>query len=85
MFYAFYILSKDLNQKFTIFASTIIGIMAAIFWQIMVLLISGAMNFNVLLATLIPSYLFVPIIEGFSNINNYYCNWKNKTWNNGNG
>ena len=60
-------LFNDLNKKFAIFASTIIGIMAATFGQVAVLLISGAMNFDVLLATLIPFYLFISIIEGFAN------------------
>ncbi len=65
--YGFYMLFNDLNKKFAIFASTIIGIMAATFGQVAILLISGAMNFDVLLATLIPFYLFISIIEGFSN------------------
>ena len=65
--YGFYILFKDLNKKVAIFASTIIGIMAATFGQVAILLISGAMNFDVLLATLIPFYLFISIIEGFAN------------------
>ena len=65
--YGFYILFKDLNKKVAIVASTIIGIMAATFAQVAILLISGAMNFDVLLATLIPFYLFLSIIEGFAN------------------
>ena len=65
--YGFYILFKDLNKKVAIVASTIIGIMAATFGQVAILLISGAMNFDVLLATLIPFYLFISIIEGFAN------------------
>lgn len=66
--YGFYKLFADLNKKIAIFASTIIGIMAATFGQVAILLISGAMNFDVLLATLIPFYLFISIIEGFANI-----------------
>ena len=65
--YGFYILFKDLNKKVAIVASTIIGIMAATFAQVAILLISGAMNFDVLFATLIPFYLFISIIEGFAN------------------
>lgn len=65
--YAFYILFNDLNRKVAIFASTVIGIMAATFGQVAILIISGAMNFDVLLATLIPFYLFISIIEGFAN------------------
>lgn len=66
--YGFYKLFADLNKKIAIFASTIIGIMAATFGQVAILLLSGAMNFDVLLATLIPFYLFISIIEGFANI-----------------
>ena len=65
--YGFYILFKDLNKKVAIVASTIIGIMAATLAKEAILLISGAMNFDVLLATLIPFYLFISIIEGFAN------------------
>lgn len=65
--YGFYILFNDLNRKVAIIASTIIGIMAATFGQVAILIISGAMNFDVLLATLIPFYLFISIIEGFAN------------------
>lgn len=64
----FYRLFEDLNKKVAIFASTLIGIIAATFGQVAMLLISGAMNFDSLLATLIPFYLFIGIIEGFSNI-----------------
>lgn len=66
--YAFFVLFRDLNEKFAIFASTIIGIMAATFAQVAILLISGAMNFDVLLATLVPFYLFISVIEGLANV-----------------
>ena len=42
--------------------------MFATFGQIAILVISGAMNFDLLLATLLPFYLFISIIEGFANI-----------------
>ena len=66
--FGFYRLFEDLNKKVAIFASTLIGIIAATFGQVAILLISGAMNFDSLLATLIPFYLFIGIIEGFSNV-----------------
>ena len=66
--FGFYRLFEDLNKKVAIFASTLIGIIAATFGQVAMLLISGAMNFDSLLATLIPFYLFIGIIEGFSNV-----------------
>ena len=47
---------------------TIIGIMSATFTQVIILLLSGTVNFNVILSTLIPFYLFISIMEGILNI-----------------
>lgn len=66
--YSFYKLFLNLNKKLAIFGSTIIGIIAATFGQVGILLISGAMNFDLLLSTLAPFYLFISIIEGFCNV-----------------
>lgn len=66
--YGFYRLFILLNEKVAIFGSTIIGIMFATFAQVAILLISGAMNFDILLSTLIPFYLFIAFIEGFANV-----------------
>ena len=63
-----YNLLVDLNQQLSIFIATVIGIMFATFGQVIILLLSGAMNFNTLLATLIPFYLFISIIEGILNV-----------------
>jgi cobalt/nickel transport system permease protein len=66
--YGFYRVFSYLNEKAAIFASTIIGIMFATFSQVAILLISGAMNFDILLSTLVPFYLFISLIEGFANV-----------------
>lgn len=66
--YGFYRIFGYLNEKVAILASTIIGIMFATFGQVAILLISGAMNFDILLSTLVPFYLFISIIEGFANV-----------------
>ncbi|WP_407423006.1 energy-coupling factor ABC transporter permease [Methanobrevibacter sp.] len=66
--YGFYRLFIYINDKVAIFASTIIGIMSATFGQVAILLISGAMNFDILLSTLVPFYLFIAFIEGFANV-----------------
>ncbi|WP_407454273.1 energy-coupling factor ABC transporter permease [Methanobrevibacter sp.] len=66
--YGSYKLFININQKVAIFASTIIGIMFATFGQVAILLISGAMNFDILLSTLVPFYLFISFIEGFANV-----------------
>jgi len=66
--FEFYKLFTNINEKLAIFGSTIIGIMFATFGQIAILLISGAMNFDILLSTLLPFYLFISFIEGFANV-----------------
>ena len=66
--YGFYRVFSYLNEKVAIFASTIIGIMFATFSQVAILLISGAMNFDILISTLVPFYLFISLIEGFANV-----------------
>lgn len=66
--YGFYKLFVYINEKVAIFAATIIGIMFATFGQVAILLISGAMNFDILLSTLVPFYLFIAFIEGFANV-----------------
>lgn len=68
MTFAFYSLLKDINDNLAIFSSTIIGIMCATFGQVFILILSGAMNLDSLLATLVPFYLFIAIIEGFANV-----------------
>lgn len=65
--YGFYCLLVNINEKVAIFFSTIIGIMFATFGQVFILIFSGAMNLDSLLATLVPFYLFISIIEGFAN------------------
>lgn len=66
--YGFYKLFKSISNNVAIFAGTLIGIMFATFGQIVILLISGAMNFESLLSTLLPFYLLVSVIEGFANV-----------------
>jgi len=66
--YGFYYLLEDINDKMAIFFSTVVGIIFATFGQVFILILSGAMNFDSLLATLVPFYLFIGIIEGFANV-----------------
>lgn len=66
--YGFYKIFIEVNKTIAIFGSTVIGIIFATIGQIIELLLTGAMNFEVLVATLIPFYLFIGIIEGFSNV-----------------
>lgn len=66
--YGFYRLLANVNDKMAIFFATVVGIMFATFGQVLILIISGAMNLNGLLATLVPFYLFISIIEGFANV-----------------
>ncbi len=66
--FACFNLFKVINENLAIFFSTIIGIMCATFAQVFILILSGAMNIDSLLATLVPFYLFISLIEGFANV-----------------
>ncbi|RAP44770.1 MAG: cobalamin biosynthesis protein CobM [Methanosphaera sp. SHI1033] len=64
----FYRLFSEISNTIAIFLATLIGIICATFSQVAILMISGAMNFDTLLATLIPFYLFIGVIEGILNV-----------------
>lgn len=64
----FYKIFYRLHEFYAIFISTMMGIMFATVGQVIILLLSGATNFNMLLTTLIPFYLFISIIEGILNV-----------------
>ena len=66
--YLFYKIFSYINNKLAIVLSTIIGIMAATFAQIIILTISGTNTFEILLSTLLPFYLLIAIIESFANL-----------------
>ena len=66
--YVFYKIFIELNESVAIFLATLISIMFATFTQVAQLIIAGAMNFESLLASLVPFYLFISIIEGIFNI-----------------
>ncbi len=66
--FACFNLFNFVNENLAIFFSTIIGIMCATFSQVFILIFSGAMNIDSLLATLVPFYLFISLIEGFANV-----------------
>lgn len=61
--YIFYKLFQDINQKTAIIISTITGILAATFCQIIILIIAGTATPEVLLSTLLPFYLAIGILE----------------------
>lgn len=61
--YIFYKLFQDINQKTAIIISTITGIIAATFCQIIMLIIAGTATPEVLLSTLLPFYLAIGILE----------------------
>lgn len=68
MTFAFYNIFRHINESLAIFLSTVIGIMSATFGQVFILILSGAMNLDSLLATLVPFYMFISLIEGFANV-----------------
>ena len=66
--YIFYKLTLDLDEKFSIFSGTFMGIIFATVAQIIILIYAGVATLEVLLTTLIPFYLFVAVIEGITNV-----------------
>lgn len=66
--YGVYILLKSINNRFAIFISTVAGIMAATIAQILILTIANVTTLEVLLASLLPYYLMIGIIEGIINV-----------------
>ncbi|MBP1945991.1 energy-coupling factor ABC transporter permease [Methanobacterium petrolearium] len=66
--YLFYKFTAELDDRLSIFAGTFMGIIMATITQVVILLIAGVATFEVLLATLIPFYLFVAVLEGIINI-----------------
>ncbi len=66
--YLFYKFTAELDDRLSIFVGTFMGIIMATIAQIIILLIAGVATIEVLMATLIPFYLFVAVIEGVINI-----------------
>ncbi|WP_458404664.1 energy-coupling factor ABC transporter permease [Methanobrevibacter sp.] len=66
--YAVYKLFSSIDRRIAIFVSTVMGIIAATFIQIFILTIANASSLEVLLASLLPYYLMVAIMEGIINI-----------------
>jgi cobalt/nickel transport system permease protein len=66
--YLFYKLTLDLDKKLSVFAGTMMGIVMATITQVLILVVAGVATLNVLMATLVPFYLFVAVIEGVANV-----------------
>lgn len=66
--YYFYQFTRELDDRLSIFSGTFMGIIMATIAQVLILLAAGVATVEVLLATLIPFYLFVGVVEGVINI-----------------
>ena len=66
--YLVYNLFVNINRDMAIFISTMTGILAATVAQIIILVIANTTSINVLLASLLPYYLMIGLIEGIVNI-----------------
>ncbi len=66
--YVVYTVFANVNGRLAIFISTVAGILAATVTQIVVLIIANTTSLDVLLASLLPYYLMIGIIEGIINI-----------------
>lgn len=66
--YIFYKLTLELDFRLSIFSGTFMGIAMATIMQVLILVFSGVANIEIVMATLIPFYLFIAAIEGIANI-----------------
>jgi cobalt/nickel transport system permease protein len=66
--YGVYKVFINVNVRLAIIISTVAGILAATVTQIAVLTIANTTSLEVLLASLLPYYLMVGVIEGIINI-----------------
>ena len=66
--YLFYKLTLDLDKRLGVFAGTLMGIAMATIAQALMLVSAGVATLDMLMATLIPFYLFVAVIEGIANV-----------------
>ncbi|HIH70452.1 MAG TPA: cobalamin biosynthesis protein CobM, partial [Methanothermobacter thermautotrophicus] len=66
--YAVYSVVSELDRSLAVFTATFLGIMVATVFHIMILLAAGVAGPEMLMATLIPFYIFVGVIEGVANI-----------------
>ena len=66
--YYFYKFTSELDDRLSIFSGTFMGIIMATIAQIMIMMAAGVATLEVLMATLVPFYLFVGVLEGVINI-----------------
>jgi cobalt/nickel transport system permease protein len=66
--YLFYKMTFDLDERLSIFAGTLMGIIMATITNVLILIMAGLASLEMLMATLIPFYLFIAIIEGLANV-----------------
>lgn len=66
--YLFYRLASNLDTRMGVFSGTFMGIVLASIFQVLILLAAGVATLDVLLATLVPFYLFVAVLEATANL-----------------
>ncbi len=65
---AFYKILRSIDFRLGVFSGTFMGVIMATFIQTVILLIAGIFTLEVILATLIPFYLIVAVLEGVANV-----------------
>ncbi len=66
--YIFYTLLKDLDLRLGIFSGTFMGIIMATLAHVLILLVAGIATLEVLIATLVPFYLFIAVLESTASV-----------------
>jgi len=66
--YIFYKLLLGLDERLSVFSGTLMGIFTATMIHVLIIILAGAGTLEMLMATLIPFYLFIGVIEGVANV-----------------
>ncbi len=66
--YLLYKLTFDLDERLSVFAGTLMGIIIATITNVLILVFAGVATLEILMATLIPFYLLIAVIEGVANV-----------------
>lgn len=66
--YIFCKLASNIDTRLGVFSGTFMGIVLASITQVLILLAAGVATLDVLLATLVPFYLFIAVLEATANL-----------------
>jgi len=66
--YIFYKLLSGLDERLSVFSGTLMGIVVATLTHVVIIMVAGAGTLEMLIATFIPFYVLIGVIEGACNV-----------------